>query len=59
MLFKLLTEILSNESNENIIEIINLLASNRTDELRTKYPETSFKIDKLHQKIKNQTTPGD
>merc|ERR1712168_257198 len=49
-----MTEILSQEPGEDIIEIVNLLASNRTDELRINYPKAAAKIDKLLQKIQNQ-----
>merc|ERR1712168_535237 len=50
----LMTDILSQEPGEDIIEIVNLLASNRTDELRINYPKAAAKIDKLLQKIQNQ-----
>ena len=52
-----MTDILSQEPGEDIIEIVNLLASNRTDELRINYPKAAAKIDKLLQKIQNQN-PG-
>ena len=52
-----MTDILSQEPGEEIIEIVNLLASNRTDELRINYPKAAAKIDKLLQKIQNQN-PG-
>ena len=52
-----MTEILSQEPGENIIEIVNLLASNRTDELRINYPKAAAKIDKLLQTIQ-RTSPG-
>jgi len=51
-----LTDILAEEPGENIIEIINLLASNRTDELRINYPKAAAKIDKLLQAIQ-RTSP--
>ena len=52
-----MTEILSQEPGENIIEIVNLLASNRTDELRINYPKAAAKIDKLLQAIQ-RNSPG-
>ena len=52
-----MTDILAEEPGENIIEIINLLASNRTDELRINYPKAAAKIDKLLQAIQ-RTSPG-
>jgi len=50
-----MTEILSQEPGENIIEIVNLLASNRTDELRINYPKAAAKIDKLLQAIQRNS----
>ena len=52
-----MTEILSQEPGEDIIEIVNLLASNRTDELRINYPKAAAKIDKLLQAIQ-RNSPG-
>ena len=52
-----MTDILSQEPGEDIIEIVNLLASNRTDELRINYPKAAAKIDKLLQAIQ-RTSPG-
>merc|ERR1711990_903374 len=50
-----MTEILSQEPGEDIIEIVNLLASNRTDELRINNPKAAAKIDKLLQAIQRNS----
>merc|ERR1712131_97178 len=52
-----LTDILAEEPPEDIIQIVNLLASNRTDELRINYPKAAAKIDKLIQVIQRNSHP--